>query len=76
MLEERLDWTVVLHHHREDDEHHHTHPFLSVRGVAATSFELADESHAAGDFLWFRVHLTASDTDGLLGETTVDLMPR
>lgn len=76
VLEERLDWTVVLHHHREDDEHHHAHPFLSVRGVAATSFELADESHAAGDFLWFRVHLTASDTDGLLGETTVDLMPR
>jgi hypothetical protein len=74
--EGRLDWTIVLHHHPEHDEHHHTHPFLSLRGQATTSFQLADESHAPGEFVWFRVHLTASDTDGLWGETTVDLMPR
>ncbi len=74
--EGRLDWTIVLHHHPGGDENHHTHPFLSLRGQATTSFQLADESHAPGEFVWFRVHLTASDTDGLLGEIYVDLMPR
>ena len=70
-----VDWTVVLHHHREDEEHHHTHPFLSLADPS-TFFELAERSHAPGEYVWFRVHFTARDSDGLIAEATVDLLPR
>jgi glucose/arabinose dehydrogenase len=72
---DRLRWTVVLHHHPESDPNHHAHPFLSGLTGTEAGFDLAEESHAPGEFVWFRIHLVAFDSDGLSGEATVDLLP-
>jgi hypothetical protein len=69
-------WTIVFHH--ED----HTHPFLGpIDGVAGGSFVIPtsgeDSTH-----VWFRIHLTATDSGAPLGpgakvssSTFVDVVP-
>ncbi len=72
----QLSWTIVFHHDT------HTHPFLGpINGVAGGQFVVPATGEDAID-VFYRVHLTASDTGaplgpvGVLSSTThVDIQP-
>jgi hypothetical protein len=66
-----LAWTVVLHHYPESDPRHHTHPYQGPVGGAEGTFEVARTLH--DDEVYFRLHLLATDADGLTHEVTRDL---
>jgi glucose/arabinose dehydrogenase len=68
-----LVWTIVLHHHPEGDPLHHTHPFLGPLFGASGSFTIPDVLHDTDIFL--RLHLSATDADGLSVEVTRDIVP-
>jgi glucose/arabinose dehydrogenase/PKD repeat protein len=71
-----LSWTIVFHHDT------HTHPFLGpIGGVSSGSFTIPTSGETATN-VWFRIHLTATDSGSPLGAgarlastTYVDVLP-
>lgn len=65
-----LTWEVVFHH---DD---HTHPFMMpTAGIASGKFVIPRTGETATD-VWFRIHLTATDSNGVISTTFRDVHPR
>jgi glucose/arabinose dehydrogenase/PKD repeat protein len=72
----KLDWSVVFHHDA------HTHPFLpSVPGVASSTFTIPTSGEDAVN-VWYRIHLTGTDSGSPVGaaaalsaSTYVDIFP-
>jgi len=64
-----LSWTIVFHHDT------HTHPFLGpINGVASGSFSIPDAGETSAN-VFYRIHLTATDSAGAQSSTFVDLLP-
>jgi hypothetical protein len=70
---EAFSWTVLLHHHAEGDPDHHTHPVIGPLSGREGSFEIPLEVHEHE--IWYRIYLTATDSDGLRAEATRTLLP-
>lgn len=65
----RYSWRVVFHHAA------HTHPFLGpITGVTGGSFQIPANDHTETD-VWYRIHLTVTDSSGLQHEVTRDVFP-
>ncbi|TWT33997.1 Soluble aldose sugar dehydrogenase YliI precursor [Posidoniimonas corsicana] len=65
----QLTWQVDFHH---DD---HLHPFLPpTSGLTGAQFTVPVNSETAAN-VWFRIHLTATDSAGLTTETSRDVYP-
>jgi PKD repeat protein len=70
---EAFTWEIVLHHHLEDDPLHHVHLFLGpLEGIESGSF-LIDHEEIHDSDIWFRIHLTVTDSDGLTHESASDV---
>lgn len=65
----QLTWEVLFHH----DEH--THPFLSLTSGSSISFTIPTSGEVS-DNVWYRIHLTAQDSQGLTREVFQDLNPQ
>lgn len=66
----QLAWKVVFHHGE------HTHPFLdAIDGVNGGNFQIPLVGEVDPD-QWYRIWLTATDSEGLAASTFVDLHPR
>jgi glucose/arabinose dehydrogenase/PKD repeat protein len=71
-----LSWTIVFHHDT------HTHPFEGpIDGVSSGSFTIPTSGEDSTN-VWFRIHLTATDSGGSGGpglqassSATVDILP-
>ncbi|MEM6313197.1 MAG: carbohydrate-binding protein, partial [Planctomycetota bacterium] len=64
-----LDWSVVFHHLD------HTHPFIpSISGTDSITFTIPDAGETS-PIVWYRVRLTATDSQGLTQDTFIDLQP-
>jgi hypothetical protein len=65
-----FEWEMVLHHDT------HTHPFLGpITGVKSGSFVVPTTGHTE-DNVWYRIHLTVTDSDGLENTVYTDILPR
>jgi len=65
-----FSWTVIFHH----DEH--THPFLGpINGVTGGSFTIPTIGETAAD-VWYRIHLTVTDSGGRQHRSFTDINPR
>jgi hypothetical protein len=65
-----FSWTVVFHHDT------HTHPFLGpITNVTSGSFTIPDSGETATT-VFYRVHLTVTDSGGMQGTAFVDIFPR
>ncbi len=63
-------WEIVLHHDT------HTHPFIApFSGVKSGSFVVPTTGHTE-DNVWYRIHLTVTDSDGLTNSVYTDVVPR
>ena len=63
-------WRVDFHH---DD---HTHPFLAATsGITSGSFVIPTSGETSAN-VFFRIHLTVTDSGGLQNSTSRDVMPR
>jgi glucose/arabinose dehydrogenase len=68
--EASLSWKVVFHHGE------HTHPFLDgIPGTSSGSFQIPVAGEVAPD-QWYRILLTAIDSEGLTSSTFVDVRPQ
>jgi hypothetical protein len=66
----RFTWRIDFHHDA------HTHPFVpSVSGSASGSAMIPAVGHTETT-VWYRVHLTVSDSTGLTATTYRDVQPR
>ncbi len=66
----RLSWQINLHH----DEH--THPFLGpLTNTTTGSFTIPTRFETDPD-VWFRINLTATDSQGVSNTTFRDVIPR
>ena len=64
-----LSWTVVFHHDA------HTHPFLGpIDGVTGGTFQIPQVGEADPN-VWYRIHLTATDSSGLQHSVYHDVIP-
>lgn len=64
-----LSWTIVFHHDT------HTHPFSGpIGGVSSGSFTIPTSGEDATN-VWFRIHLTATDSFPASSSTFVDVLP-
>ncbi|MBK9317106.1 MAG: PQQ-dependent sugar dehydrogenase [Acidobacteria bacterium] len=62
-------WSIVFHHDT------HTHPFLGpVNGVKSGSFQIPQIGETSAN-VWYRIHLTVTDSSGLTHEITRDIQP-
>jgi glucose/arabinose dehydrogenase len=68
-----LVWGVELHHHPEGDPNHHTHPVQGPVVGASGTFTVPRELH--DEDIFFRIHLAATDSDGLPHAVSRDLTP-
>lgn len=65
-----LTWKIDFHH----DEH--IHPFLlETSGIAEGTFTIPRQGETAPT-VWYRVHLFARDSTGLVSQAYVDVVPR
>lgn len=63
-------WSVVFHHDT------HTHPFRDpVSGSKTGSFDIPQRGDTS-DNIWYRIHLTVKDSQGLESSTYRDVFPR
>lgn len=63
-------WRVDFHHDT------HFHPFVpATPGVPGGTFTVPNRSETAAN-VWYRIHLTVTDSAGLTGSTFVDVLPR
>ena len=66
----RFTWRVDFHHET------HVHPFIpDTSGSQGGSFQVPTTGHTAAD-VWYRIHLTVTDSGGLSHSTFRDVMPR
>jgi glucose/arabinose dehydrogenase len=66
-----LTWRIDFHHNT------HLHPFLpDTSGTASGSFTVLDDATEKDTDVWFRIYLTAEDTDGLRHTVFRDVLPR
>ncbi|MGI9108194.1 MAG: PQQ-dependent sugar dehydrogenase [Pyrinomonadaceae bacterium] len=66
----RLTWQVDFHHDT------HTHPFIpATSGIAGGSFLIPTTGETAAN-VFYRIHLTATDSGGLTHTVFRDVMPR
>ncbi len=63
-----FNWAIVFHHNT------HTHPFQQYSGVTSGSFTIPTVGESAHD-VWYRIHLTVTDSDGLRHTSTRDILP-
>ena len=64
-----LNWTVIFHHDA------HTHPFLGpLTGIASGTFTIPDAGETSAN-VFYRIHLTATDSAGAQSSAFVDLLP-
>jgi len=65
----RLSWTIVFHHDT------HTHPFLGpIDGVSSGTFTIPDAGETSAN-VFYRIHLTGTDSAGAPSSTFVDVLP-
>jgi glucose/arabinose dehydrogenase len=65
-----FSWTIVFHHET------HTHPFLGpIKGVKSGSFTIPRTGETDDD-VWYRIHLTVTDSAGATTTTSRDVRPR
>jgi len=65
-----LTWKIDFHHLD------HIHPFLlDTPGIAEGTFTIPTQGETSPE-VWYRIHLSARDHDGLVTETYVDVIPR
>ncbi len=64
-----LTWEVAFHHDQ------HTHPYVEpFSGSARGSFVASDTGETSAN-VWYRIHLTATDSDGNTHTDTLDVHP-
>ena len=64
-----FSWTIVFHHDA------HTHPFLGpIDDVTGGTFTIPTSGETSAN-VFYRVHLTVTDSEGAQGGTFVDLLP-
>ena len=65
----RFSWTIVFHHDA------HTHPFLGpITNVTSGTFTIPDAGETAAN-VFYRIHLTVTDSAGVSSTRSVDLVP-
>lgn len=65
-----FSWTILFHHDI------HTHPFLGpINGVTSGSFTIPTLGETAAN-VWYRIHLTVTDSGGRQHRSFVDVNPR
>lgn len=64
-----LTWWIEFHHAD------HTHPFLPATPGSSGTIAIPVRGETSDD-VFYRIHLRATDSTGLTGETTRDVMPR
>jgi glucose/arabinose dehydrogenase len=65
-----FSWTIVFHHDV------HTHPFLGpIKGVTSGSFTIPTLGETAAH-VWYRIHLTVTDSGGRQHRSFEDINPR
>ncbi|HVG08426.1 MAG TPA: PQQ-dependent sugar dehydrogenase [Thermoanaerobaculia bacterium] len=65
-----LTWRIDFHHAE------HFHPFVpDTPGIAGGTFTVPTIGETSSD-VWFRIHLTVKDSEGLTGTTFVDVLPQ
>ena len=65
-----FSWTVVFHHET------HTHPFIGpIKGVKSGSVTIPSSGETSAD-VWYRIHLTVTDSAGATATVTRDVLPR
>ncbi|HWC29074.1 MAG TPA: LamG-like jellyroll fold domain-containing protein, partial [Dehalococcoidia bacterium] len=63
-------WSIVFHHDQ------HTHPFIAnVSGSKTGSFTIPDIGHVETN-VWYRIHLSVTDSSGLTHSVSRDIHPR
>ena len=68
--ESRLTWEIAFHHDA------HTHPFVPPHsGQRRGSFRIPVEGETSAN-VWYRIHLTVTDSDGQRASTFRDVRPR
>jgi glucose/arabinose dehydrogenase len=66
----RFTWEIVFHHDT------HTHPFIApFSGVTSGSFAIPDTGETSAN-VWYRIHLTVTDSNGQTATTYRDVLPR
>jgi glucose/arabinose dehydrogenase len=66
-----LTWRIDFHHNT------HLHPFLpDTSGLASGTFDVLDDATEKDTDVWFRIYLTAQDSDGLTHSVFRDVHPR
>ncbi len=69
LADEAFTWEIVFHH---DD---HTHPFILPRsGESSGSFVIPTVGETSSN-VWYRIHLSVVDSDGLVSSTSRDIFP-
>jgi glucose/arabinose dehydrogenase len=64
-----FNWSVVFHHAT------HTHPFIdSIPGVKSGTFVIPNTGETAAN-VWYRIHLTVTDSHGATATAYVDVRP-
>src|SRR5262249_4717595 len=64
-----FSWTVVFHHDT------HTHPFLGpIDGTTSGTFTIPTSGETSAN-VFYRIHLTVTDSDGAQGSVFVDILP-
>ncbi|MGI0005548.1 MAG: PQQ-dependent sugar dehydrogenase, partial [Nitrososphaera sp.] len=61
-------WVVLFHHNT------HTHPFQEFNGVKSGTFTIPTTGETADD-VWYRIHLTVTDSSGLTHTVSRDVTP-
>lgn len=65
-----FSWEIVFHHNT------HTHPFLGpLNGIGSGSFTIPRVGETDAD-VWYRIHLTVTDSQGLQHTSYRDVLPR
>jgi hypothetical protein len=63
-------WEIVFHHDT------HTHPFLGpITGTTGGNFTIPTSGETSTN-VWYRIHLTVTDSEGLTHSTVRDVLPR
>jgi glucose/arabinose dehydrogenase/chitodextrinase len=66
----RFSWTIAFHHDT------HSHPFLGpINGVTSGSFQIPQTGETSAN-VFYRIHLTVTDSTGLTHVSTRDILPR
>lgn len=67
--EELYSWKIHFHHNS------HTHPGLAKMGTDSFSFIIPNNGETDLD-VFYRIHLSATDSGGLTGSNSMDIQPR